>query len=261
MSENFRGLLFAPSYEYEVIMLFGMVLPYLNYNFKVEEFTGDFPDCYAKLDDENVGIEFEVKASNFQQHKHKSHPNLKNCDFLVCWKNDLGKDKMVIAQKEIKIIDLSEVVERLEKEKKLIFVYYKRQRRIPSKWDKKQFIKQLRGNVDEKEANYLERLLEFCLKKDGLEVVFGKGKIASFVVRIKKWGKVTPLGVMANGTVWFAFKDASKFWFYPDKIIEEKLRRMFNEPKKYYRNYRIKDEKTLTKFKEALELLVKRSIS
>jgi len=61
---------------------------------------------------------------------------------------------------------------------------------------------------------------------------------------------------MANGVVWIAFKDASKYWIYPSQEIEAELRRRFNQPQtSYYKNYRVKDIETFDKIKAALEWL------
>jgi len=59
-------------------MLFGMVLPYLYYKFEIEEYTDTFPDCSAMLNGKKVGIEFEVYASKFEEHKHHLDPRLPN---------------------------------------------------------------------------------------------------------------------------------------------------------------------------------------
>ena len=60
MSEEFRGLIYAPSYEDEVIMLFGMILQNLEDRFEIEEYTDEFPDCSAKMNGKPIGIELEL---------------------------------------------------------------------------------------------------------------------------------------------------------------------------------------------------------
>jgi len=268
MAEEFRGLLYAPSYEYELIMLFGMVLPYLkdyNYNFEIENYTDEFPDCFAKLNGEHVGIEFELNASKFKAHKHHLDPRLPNCGWIVCWKNDMGKDEYTFEQKEtkqpvkIKIISLSAIIEDL-KSKGLNFIYNPEKQNpsnVPSKWVRDTFLKQLKERVKDNEYTLIEELLEFCEKNKELEVVYGNGKIASFNVRVKRWGKISPLGAMANGVIWISFKDANKVWAYSHEV-EAELRRRFNQPQtSYYKNYRARDldMETLNKIKETLEWL------
>jgi len=101
---------------------------------------------------------------------------------------------------------------------------------------------------------------EFCEKNKELGVVYGTGKIASLSVRIKRWGKIAPLGAMANGVVYINFKDANKLWVYPSQETEDELRKRFNQPQtSYYKNYRVKSAETLTKFKEALKWLAETS--
>lgn len=268
MAENFRGLLYAPSYEDEVIMLFGMVLPHLkDYRFEIEEYTDEFPDCNAKLNGYNVGIEFEVKASTFYAHKHHLDARLPNCGWIVCWKNDIGKETLKFLQKEtkqpveIKIITLSEIIEVLEKTEGKKFILNPKEQKHPvSKWVKETFLKQLKEKVEDKEFISIEELLEFCEKNKELEVVYGVGKIASLSVRVKRWGKIAPFGAMATGVVWISFKDANKCWVYPSQEIEAELRRRFNQPQtSYYKNYRLKDIETFDKIKAALEWIAEAS--
>lgn len=86
---DFRGLRHAPINEQGVVFLFAMVSRELGFN--IESVQQGFPDCEGKyLFDPKKNlwakarIEFEYKASNFEQHGHD--PN--QCDFIVCWVND-----------------------------------------------------------------------------------------------------------------------------------------------------------------------------
>jgi hypothetical protein len=86
---DFRGLRHAPINEQGVVFLFGMVSRELGFN--IESVQQGFPDCEGKyLYDmkKNIWakarIEFEYKASNFQQHGHDHN----QCDFIVCRLND-----------------------------------------------------------------------------------------------------------------------------------------------------------------------------
>jgi hypothetical protein len=86
---DFRGLRHAPINEQGVVFLFGMVSRELGFN--IEAIQQGFPDCEGKhLHDgkknlwANARIEFEYKASSFQEHGHDSE----QCDFIVCWIND-----------------------------------------------------------------------------------------------------------------------------------------------------------------------------
>lgn len=79
------GLQWAPSYEQEVALLFGVLLPHLDGLSVIEEASDSFPDCLA-IDERGrrVRIEFEVMASEFRVHGHDP----KGCDLIVCWQND-----------------------------------------------------------------------------------------------------------------------------------------------------------------------------
>ena len=84
VDRDFRGLLYTPSYENEVVLLFGMLLADLENNYVTDEYPGSFPDCLARRDGEQIGIEFEVNSTDFIKHKHDQNPNLHRCKLIVC---------------------------------------------------------------------------------------------------------------------------------------------------------------------------------
>lgn len=79
------GILFEPEYEQEVVYLFSVFHRELGFPYIIK-IRNEFPD--ALVMDRKKGVkrvEFEVRASDFIQHKHDS----KGCDLIVCWENDL----------------------------------------------------------------------------------------------------------------------------------------------------------------------------
>jgi hypothetical protein len=209
---------------------------------------------------------------NFKAQKHHLDPLLPNCNYLICWKNDTGRDILKLENKEtnqlfeVKIIDLSKEIELLET-KGLKFILNSEKHKHPvSKWDRETFFNQLRKNVESgkikaDELKFFEEFLNFCEENNGLEIVYGVGKIASLTVRIKKWGKIAPSGAMADGHIWINFKDANKSWIYPSPEIDEEVRRRFNQSSKGYYKYLEKDRETLAKLEETLSYLVEKSNS
>lgn len=70
-TDDFRGLIYNPTLESEVVMLFSLLIPHLLDSFAIEEGDrGAFPDCLALRNGQKVGIEFELYANNFFDHKH-----------------------------------------------------------------------------------------------------------------------------------------------------------------------------------------------
>lgn len=103
---NFRELRHEPINEQGVVYLFGMVARELG--FLVEGVAAEFPDCAAKRMTrgglyEPVKIEFEFRASNFQQHGHDPS----ECDLIVCWENDWPACP-------IDVLELEEEIKRLQ---------------------------------------------------------------------------------------------------------------------------------------------------
>jgi len=79
------GILFEPEYEQEVVYLFAVFHRELGFPYIIR-LRYEFPDALVMDKKRNPQrIEFEVKSSDFIQHKH----DRKGCDFIVCWENDL----------------------------------------------------------------------------------------------------------------------------------------------------------------------------
>lgn len=78
-----EGMVYAPTNELGVVLLFGSLAPKLGYS--VEWVHPRFPDCTATYRGERVRIEFEFRASDFKSHGHDP----RGADHIVCWENDL----------------------------------------------------------------------------------------------------------------------------------------------------------------------------
>ncbi len=99
------GILFEPEHEQEVVYLFAVFHRELGFPYIIK-IQSEFPDAIVMDKKRRVKkIEFEVRASNFLQHKHDK----KGCDFIVCWENDIENDKDLPA-----IIALKDFVEELK---------------------------------------------------------------------------------------------------------------------------------------------------
>lgn len=197
--KDFRGLLWAPSYEQEVVLLFGLLLPYLNEPISIDECRESFPDCIAIRSrlGSTIRIEFELKSSHFQQHGHDPA----GCDMIVCWWHDWTS-----CPKHIEIIELPRVI----KDHGLEFVLEPVQSKYPSVvWNEESFFKAAGPNP----PGYIRDLYHFCCSQPGLTVLFGSGaKQASFTVRSTSAGapRSALLGVSANGKIWPYFVDLPK---------------------------------------------------
>ncbi|MFM8534093.1 MAG: hypothetical protein ACKOEC_11030 [Acidimicrobiia bacterium] len=76
------GMVYAPTSELGVVLLFGSLAPKLGYS--VESVHPWFPDCTATYRGERVRIEFEFRARDFKSHGHDPL----GADHIVCWEND-----------------------------------------------------------------------------------------------------------------------------------------------------------------------------
>lgn len=76
---SFKGFLYEPSTEQEVVGLFFRRFPWLDLPLCIDEVRTDFSDCLAWRETENgyeeVKIEFELSSQNFLEHGHDPPKN------------------------------------------------------------------------------------------------------------------------------------------------------------------------------------------
>ena len=255
--EDFRGLLYAPSYENEVVLLFGLLMPHLKSRFVIDEYNGSFPDCLARRDGKEIWIEFEVNSKDFLTHRHHEDPNLFKCKLIICWENNWKKDKVEFSGHEIEVLELSEIVKR----KGFNFIHSdktKYEKRII--WNESSFFNELRKKVEIDGFNRIAEIYGFCKSRSEFDVIFGEGaKIATFNVNVKKWqnGKIGmphPIQIYANGKLCIEYRKLPK-------DLEIKLRKMTGEPKgkagkpKDWCNFDLRNQRTFDMIKKTLEWL------
>jgi hypothetical protein len=104
---NYKGIVYAPLNEAGVILLFSRMMPDLGIIH--ESSPTRFPDMIGRRQTpkgfQKVRIEFEFLSNDFFLHKH----DLRGCDLIVCWENDLSADKVEqLGQNDIEILALSD---------------------------------------------------------------------------------------------------------------------------------------------------------
>ncbi|MCL6579454.1 MAG: hypothetical protein K6T73_08740 [Candidatus Bathyarchaeota archaeon] len=267
-AENFRGLLFWPTYEHEVVILFSLLVPYLEDSFAIDQYTDSFPDCFAKRNGQKIGIEFEVLVSDFYDHRHnQDNDNLRKCDLLVCWKSNVPwktirddhKEFLKFDEHCVEIMALDKIVERLQKEKSLQLIL-KSERPNKGQVNKKRFFHQLRENVNEKKYAWIKELFTYVSKQREFEIRWGQGK-RWFTMRfyIKKWC-VDPVGVQGDGSIWISYagNPAIYPWELPQKV-QVVMRQMFKHSKQKWPTVPLNTQTDFDNIKKALEILAEYS--
>ncbi|NYT12718.1 MAG: hypothetical protein GKC03_09285, partial [Methanomassiliicoccales archaeon] len=181
--ENFTGLRWEPCYEEEVVILFGLILPYLEEKIVIEEFTGDFPDCRAKVDGEVISMEFEVYASNFFAHKHHNSSRLQECKRIICWRNNIpwkttnrdGHEFLTINGHEVEIVNLKKIVDDLKNKEFLEFIK-EGPRPYIRESNREMIFEQLKNKVDEDKYSLIQELLKFVEGRKEFTIDWGGGK-------------------------------------------------------------------------------------
>jgi hypothetical protein len=260
-----RGLSYPPVLESEVLVLFGMLIPYLDDEFIIKEFNTSpgFPDCYALKNNVEVGIEFEVNSNHFYEHGHDRDANVDKCDLIVCWKNTINLSYITVNDRlgrrhQIEILELERVI----KEKSLYEQLFPiKKPKPPAEWDEEKFLLEVRKRVtDEKVFSWIRELIETCKQFDEFVIVYGKGaRHATLGLHVKKWrsqriGVPTPIQFLDNGNIIFDCKNLSKI---PE--IEKELRSRINQirTKKWSRwcTIPIKDEEAFATIRETIKWL------
>lgn len=261
MTDEFRGFKYAPSYENEVILLFGMLMPHLKSKFVIDEYSGSFPDCFALRDGKEIGIEFELNSNNFRQ--HLQDPRLSKCKLIVCWENNWKSSKRVFTDingdsQEIEVYALKEVMKEVMEQTGLSFIQSDKPKyQNKEVWGEESFFKELRRKVDADVFGRVSEIYTLCLSLPEFEVVFGEGaKIATFNVMVKKWqnekiGHPQPIQIYADGKLGI---DYSKL----PKNLEMELRKITGDPKwktgkpKAWCYFDLRNQSTFDMIKKAL---------
>lgn len=266
-ADNFRGLLFEPTYEQEVIILFGMLIPYLKDSFIIDKYPDTFPDCFARRNGQEIGIEFEVKASHFYEHHHDTNANLKKCNLLICWENDIPRktttrDDIELLNPEtikghsIEIMALKKFYE--EKSLKLIL---DGKRPDVERANKERFFEQLKENVDAKKQSWINELYDQVnQRKEDFEVKWGGGeRLSTMRFFVKRWN-VDPIYVEGSGRVWLIYQGnpAISPWKLPQEV-RTMLQQRFKHPKPTWYTVPLDTQSDLDNIKWALEILAEYS--
>jgi hypothetical protein len=262
-ADNFRGLLYNPMLENEVVMLFSLLIPHLEDSFVIEEYSGTFPDCFALRNGQRVGIEFELYATNFFDHKHHEDDNLTECSIILCWENDIprtikrdGKEFLKVKhheiEHEIEIISL--------KDKSLGFIKYGERPDVFRKC-KESFFEQLKEKIRPKNYEWIKELYDHVNKNEDFEVKWGGGRTWSTMrFYVRKW-RVNPISVYGDGSVEIGYQGNKAIfpWFELQQETKTELRQIFKNPKPKWYKVPLDNETDLDNIYKALKILAEHS--
>jgi hypothetical protein len=98
------GMVQAPEYENEVMILFSHMLQH--FNMRIIQFGTRFPDAIVERKKgnkwEKLYVEFELRSKGFQCHLPDC--NKRHCDLIVCWEDDWKHPR----KRDFEIIELKE---------------------------------------------------------------------------------------------------------------------------------------------------------
>ena len=264
MSEGgFRGLLYEPTYEDEVLILFSMLIPSLRDEYVINRYSGAFPDCFATRNGQEVGIEFELLSSHFFDHGHNESDRLEKCDMLVCWRNNLhtgiikenGKYFLVVQGHRIEVVELRDVVRELQEAsgRRLIL---KGTRPNESGANEERFFEQLRENVGQERYALVHELYDRVRKTNDFEIRWGQGKrFSTMRVFVRKW-KVDPISIGSDGiaTIVYQGNPSIEYWCLPESA-EIQLRQLFGHKQQKWPSIPLNNRDDYQRMNEALDIL------
>lgn len=218
--DDFRGLIYEPFSEQEVIVLFFMIQPYLRLELCFDEIRTDFPDCIAwrrtKKGWKTLRVEFEHLSHNFLEHGH----DVSKCDLIICWEHNWPNCPLEIIElkKEIKKIDKNVIL--LNKPKYTQIV-----------WTKEKFFEY----VEKEHPNLREifKMIFSTVEDRGIYILEGKGaKIPTFSFKIPATDFKAVVIIQGDGKIWVDFSKLS----VPEKKefsakLKNKLKLTFDEKK------------------------------
>jgi hypothetical protein len=263
-ADSFRGLLYNPTLEHEVVILFSLLIPYLRESYVIDEYPDTFPDCFALRDGQRVGIEFEVLASYFYDHKHDKDVNLTKCNIIVCWKNDIRNttkrndtELLNVKGHEIEIIALDRM---LEKNKSLKFIL-NGERPDVYRVGEEIFFEQLK-ETGHKKCEWIKGLYDQLKQSEDFKVKWGGGERWSTMrFCVKKWDDINPISVYGNGSVEIAYQGNKAIfpWFELPQETKTELRQIFKNPKQKWYHVPLNNETDLANINKALRILAEHS--
>jgi hypothetical protein len=108
---NFEGVCRAPQTEQEAIILFGKLSQHLK--MRIEYVGKPFPDAFIRVKKGSRWItkaaEFELNSSDFERHGHlKSMEKGKECDMIICWKDDWTEKP-----RELEVVEIRKELEEI----------------------------------------------------------------------------------------------------------------------------------------------------
>ncbi len=265
MDKKIGGLIWEPSYEEEVVLLFGMLLGRLNEAYLIDECSGNFPDCLLKTADgqHEIRAEFELFSSYFKDHGH----NPDKCDLIVCWEHNWPESPLQVLELSSLINDKDQEIEILGVTHKfsisnrpLSLIMKPNERKYKKTvWDEISFFQR----VPPEKLQFIQRLRHFC-KEQGLGVEYGQGdKVASFKVHFcaPKAPTQAVFGIDQNCVVWLNFKEEDLTKEIANEF-RERLGRLIPRLKnhlqrKTWPQFKIENEKELLAFEDTISWLAK----
>jgi hypothetical protein len=183
---------YAPTPEQEVVIPFALLLPHLPYRLEIDEVREEFPDCLAwRVDDDGkqtqVRIEFELYASNFKEHGHKTE----ECDLIVCWEDNVSGCAGLPPRLALRPL--------AEKASPAVIKLPLRPKCPDTIWTKELFLAACPDDLLPMHKNLL------AWAEDVGQVISGRGAKNpswTFAVPLEDGSHCTLFGVYADGTIW-----------------------------------------------------------
>jgi len=212
---------YEPGNEMEVCILFGLLLPYLDEEWVLDEYYGSYPDSSFIVDGLRTQVEFEHYSINFHIHGHDP----KDCDIIVCWKHNWPD-----CPRELHVVELSELIRR----HRLQYLIENSRPKWPvTQWTVADLFSHIEEYSGKGNRDLVESFVQYLDEDDQIRYMPGRGKReVTLKIYAERLSHALPLlGIHSTPEGLWAWIDYQPFEEAHKEVVR-RLRDFFGEPHK-----------------------------
>jgi hypothetical protein len=217
---------YEPGNEMEVCILFGLLLPYLEKEWVLDEFYGSYPDCTFMVDGRRTRVEFEHYSGNFVPHGHDPE----DCDIIVCWKHNWPDCPLPVVELS-KFIDTHGLQDLIKNS---------RPKWPVTQWTVAEFLAHIEEHSGKEDRDLVKTFVQHLDKDDQIHYMPGRGKReVTLKIYAKRLSHKDPLfGIHSTPEGLWAWIDYKPFEPTREEVVR-RLRDFFVEPSKQWHKLRV----------------------
>ncbi len=225
--------------------MFGLLQPYLEQEWILDEYTDAYPDCTFLVDGKRTRVEFEHFSANFVAHGHSPE----GCDIIVCWKHNWPGCRLPV-------VELSQVINThgLQGLIKNNSTKYPR----ATQWTLADFFAHVEQHSGGRDLDLVKSFIRRLDEDDQIRYMPGRGtREVTLKIYVKALSDKDPLiGIHSTPEELWAWIDYQPLR-QPQEEVLRKLRDFLNEPQKKWHKIRASNTADLIETIQAALSIVK----